>query len=295
MKHTNRALIFLLTTCLVVAFTGNSSVSAEAAIGPSGFKAVNLWVYPEYDDPRLLVMLEGEIVGALPPVEVTFLVPSAAEMYSAGSVDAQGQYTGGPPQRQPSSMPGWDEISYQVTANKFRVEYYDPIIIGQPDKSISYEFRCLYPITGLEVIVQEPRKASDFIVSPIGTAFVDDQGFNSYIFTYPELDKEQPLQFDFAYAKTDARPSLLIEESGISSSPLTIVVIAVLVIAFAGLFFWMRHATSRPKTRAGRRQLIRKSGLHRSADDRSKARFCSNCGDPIIGSHKFCSGCGVKF
>ncbi len=294
MKSINSALFFLLTTFLFFSFMGNSLVLAEDITGPSGFKDVKLWVYPEYDDPRLLVMLEGQIVGALPPVRVTFLVPSAAEMYSAGSVDTQGQYTGGPPQRQPSLIPGWDEISYEVTTSTFRVEYYDPVISSQPDKSISYQFRYLYPITGLEVIVQEPRKASDFIISPTGTAFVDDLGFNSYLFTYPEIGKEQPLQFDITYTKADARPSLLIEDGGISSSLMTVVVIAVLVIAIAGVFLWMRLSTSRPKTRAERRQLTRNSGLRKPTDARYKAKFCSGCGEPLISSHKFCSSCGIK-
>ena len=97
MKNISRMLILLLAASLLFVAVGKSLVSAQDENVPTGFQNVQLWVNPEYDDPRLLVMLEGQIVGTQPPAEVRFLVPSAAEMYSAGSMDAQGRYSGGPP------------------------------------------------------------------------------------------------------------------------------------------------------------------------------------------------------
>lgn len=292
MKNTSRILILLLATSLIFIAVGKSLVSAQNENVPTGFQNVRLWVNPEYDDPRLLVMLEGQIVGTQPPAEVRFLVPSAAEMYSAGSMDAQGQYSGGPPQREPSSLPGWDEISYDVKTNTFRVEYYDPIIIGQPDKSISYEFHWLYPISGLEVIIQEPRRSTNFSVSPAGNASTDYEGFTTYMYNYSGLDNEPPLQFEITYIKSDTRPSLAVEDNGTSDSLLPIIVIIVLGIAVVGVFLWMRK--SKPRTRAVRRQLARGSSARRPADNQPKARFCSHCGKPIEGSYKFCTHCGVK-
>ena len=160
MKKIHRILLFVAVTCVLIVSATLSPVFAQDGNEPEGFKNVRLWVFPEYDDPRLLVMLEGKIVGAQAPVTVRFLVPSAAEMNSAGSMDSLGQYSGGPPDREPSAISGWDEISYVVTSDIFRVEYYDPIIIGQTDKTIRYEFYGLYPISDLRVIVQEPRKST---------------------------------------------------------------------------------------------------------------------------------------
>ena len=166
------------------------SIPAYALNEPESYSNVKLWIYPEYDDPRLLVMLEGQIEGTEPPAEVQFLVPSAAEMYSAGSMDTQGNYSGGPPARKPSSIPGWDEISYQVTTDTFRVEYYDPIIFGNPEKTISYMFRTLYPMSEMEIIVQEPTGATDFTVSPDGDRFVDVAGFNSHLYRFSDFDPD---------------------------------------------------------------------------------------------------------
>jgi hypothetical protein len=292
MKYPVRALIFFLATILLFVAAGKSSVSAQDGNEPSGFQDVQLWVYPEYDDPRLLVMLEGQIVGAQFPKEVRFLVPSTAEMYSAGSKDAQGQYTGGPPQREPSSIPGWDEISYDAKHSTFRVEYYDPIIIGQPDKSISYEFRWLYPISGLEIIIQEPKNTTDFSVSPAGKVFVDNQGFTSHLYNHSRLDNEPSLQFDIIYSKSDTKPSLAIEDEGTPNYLLAVIIALALGIAVVGVFLWMKK--SKPRTRAERRQQARNTNALKPADNQRKARFCRQCGKPIEGSFKFCPHCGGK-
>lgn len=257
----------------------------------TGFHDVSLWVFPEYDDPRLLVMLEGKIVGAEPPAEVNFLVPTAAQMYSAGSKDAQGVYTGGPPQREPSEIPGWDRITYQVTSETFRVEYYDPIILGQPDKTISYEFRWLYPIDSLEVVVQQPRSSSNFVVSPSGSVFQDNEGFTSYYYTYNDLNDGPPVEFEISYTKSDTRPSLSIVDEGSNGALIGVIVAVVVVVAGGGLFIALRKP--RARSRAVRRQQSRTAKKSAPPPGRqSKARFCTQCGQSLDGSYKFCPNCG---
>ncbi|MFC1918009.1 zinc ribbon domain-containing protein [Chloroflexota bacterium] len=292
MKNPVRDLILLTVTILIFVAIPASGVFAQSANEPTGFKNVQLWIYPEYDDPRLLVMLEGQIVGVQAPAEVRFLIPAKASMYSAGSKDAQGQYTGGPPHREPSAIPGWDEISYELTTETFRVEYYDPIIIGQPDKTISYEFRWLYPISDINVTVQEPRSSSNFVVIPQAQAFVDGAGFTSYSYDYSDLDAEPPLQFEITYTKSDISPSLSIEEKSASSPLPTIIILAIVAVFIVGGFFWMRKP--RPKTRAARRQLSRTTGRKSPDANQVEARFCTQCGQPIEGSHRFCPNCGAK-
>jgi hypothetical protein len=292
MRNMYRILLSFLAISLLFISMDKSPVLAQEENEVTGFNNVQLWIYPEYDDPRLLVMLEGQIAGAEPPAAVRFLVPSKAEMYSAGSMDAQGQYSGGPPHREPSLIPGWDEISYEVTTNTFRVEYYDPIIVGQPDKTISYEFRWLYPISKLEVIVQEPRRSSNFNVSPVGNAFVDNQGFTSYMYNLSELEDMPPLRFEISYYKSDTRPSLSINGNESSDSFLMVLIVVILGAAAVGGFFWIRK--SRPRTREARRHLARNSPERRPKNHQSRTRFCSQCGQPIDVSHKFCTHCGAK-
>jgi hypothetical protein len=281
MKIFSRMLLLLAFVGLPLFSTGSSTALAQNASEPAGLKNVHLWIYPEYDDPRLLIMMEGQIDGAEAPATVKFLVPAAAEMYSAGSIDATGKYSGGPPARQSSALPGYDEISFEVKTNTFRMEYYDPGITGQPDKSIVCEFHSLYPISVLNVILQQPRTATNFVVSPAGESYIDAEGFNLHVYSYPSVTVNESIGFRISYTKTDTRPSVQIQNPGNSTLKVVIPIIAVLVVAGGGLFLWMRKSRGRLKT-----------VQHR--DKRRKGRFCGQCGKPVDSTHKFCPNCGAR-
>ena len=250
----------------------------------TGFENVQLWVYAEYDNPYeigdpLLVMLEGQIVGAELPVEVRFLVPSSAQMYSAGSKDAQGVYSGGPPDRESSGIPGWDVIWYEITNNTFRVEYYDPIIEGDKDKTVSYQFRWLYPISELTVLVQAPLGASNLEVTPAGEFHTDNLGYDHFIYQFSDLDDDPPLEFDISYSK-----------GGTNSLLITGIIVGVIAI-FVVVYLWMKRSPS--KTRAERRRDTRHTPSHKPKGKRTSPKFCRECGQRLEGPVRFCPSCGA--
>jgi hypothetical protein len=296
MKNACRVLLLLVVVSLHFTAGAVPQALAQAETEPTGFENVRLWIYPEYDDPRLLVMLEGQIVGVEAPAKVRFLVPAAAQMYSAGWKDAQGRYTGGPPDREPSPIPGWDEISYTARTGTFRVEYYDPIIIGQPDKTISYEFRWLYPISRLTAIVQEPKRSSGFSVLPAGVPITDEAGFASHQYTYQDLDDEPPLSFEIAYTKSDPNPSLAAQDDGSSNALLVVVVIVALCAVAGAVFLVLRRPRTRARagTRTERRHAARKSPVRGPKEKRLQRGFCSQCGKRVENSSRFCQYCGTE-
>jgi len=292
MKSPNRILLLVVAISLLFIIAGVTSAVAQSSNEPTGFKSVHLWIFPEYDDPRLLVMLEGQIEGIQPPAKVRFLVPSAAEMYSAGSMDVQGKYSGGPPDRKPSSIPGWDEISYEVTTDTFRMEYYDPAIRGLPDKTISYQFLRLYPISDLEVVVQEPRRSSNFSVIPRGEPFIDNEGFSSYRYDYRDLKTEPSISFEIKYTKPDSNPSLVLEEKGSSNTLLIVVLTFSLCIIVGGGLYWAIKSKSRK--RPTRRRATGKGDESEPENRRFRRRFCSQCGERLEKPSRFCPNCGTQ-
>lgn len=273
---------------------------AQTGNEPTGFRNVQLWVYPEYDDPRLLVMLQGKIVGANAPARVRFLVPAAAEMYSAGSMDAQGKYTGGPPDRTASQVPGWDEISYELKTDTFRVEYYDPVIATQPDKKIAYDFRWLYPMSDLRVIIQQPRNSTGFTVTPPGNTPTVADGFPALLYEYTN-PANPPLHFDIAYTRSDSRPSITggsatspqpssAAPSTDSSTVLSIIVTVSLLIV--GVFIWLFRSSKTARRRSKPAAASARVGAPKRS--RSKGRFCTQCGQPVGSEARFCPHCGAK-
>jgi hypothetical protein len=307
MKNT---LKFLFSIILAVWLLGAPApASAQGGDEPeniiTGFSTVTLDILAEYDDPYglggnlLLVILEGEISANVPPkdmaADVSFVVPSDAIMYSAGYRDASGAYRkgydyDGPPERQDSGIPGWDLITITMEGDTFVIEYYDPgIITGNTDRNISYQFRWLYPIINLGVLIQAPLDAKDFTVTPEGQ-FNSYQGYESYFFQFSNLafsglESQQPLTFDISYS------------FGVRANPLLIVGIIIgAFIIIAVVLFW-RSNRSGGSTRAERRRVsIRHPARQETAGPKggAPAKFCRHCGVKLGRPSKFCPHCGEK-
>ncbi|MBI2935034.1 MAG: hypothetical protein HYY29_05630 [Chloroflexi bacterium] len=280
MKHSKVHLLLALVSAIFFVSVFPVVAVAQVIAEPTGFQNVRLWVNPEYDDPRLLVMLEGQIVGASAPATVRFLVPAAAEMFSAGSKDAQGRYSGGPPNRKPSGVPGWDEISYNLTSNTFRMEYYDPVVAIEPDKKIAFQFRSLYPISDLRVMLQQPLTSSNFKATPQEISrTTDSDRMTVFNYDFRDVPPNSPLSFDISYTKTDPNPSVkdpVLQGAGTGSSsagsskgPL-IVIGVVAAIAFVALFGFTFMARSRRRATTTRQQ--RRFAEARSGHQSQQAR-----------------------
>ncbi|MDO8472793.1 MAG: hypothetical protein Q7T05_03135 [Dehalococcoidia bacterium] len=309
----NKIAILLGALSLIAAVAGLPWISAQGASEPAGFKAVLVWINPEYDDPRVLTMIEGQITGATPPVTIRFLVPSTAEMYSAGSKDASGKYTGGPPNRVASGISGWDEISYTLTTNTFRVEYYDDSITGLPNKAISYNFRTLYPISDMVVWVQEPKNSTNFLVVPKEQSVIkDNDGLTVHRYSFTNVATDPATHFDISYTKADSKPSLGQNTSAAPSAGSTgsgssvtmwLAVGLAGILAIALIYAVTRRGSGRrpapapARTRAERPlTAAQRASLKQSVGKKQGTgkQFCTECGNKVEGSPKFCPECGAK-
>jgi hypothetical protein len=257
------------------------------------FTNATLSIYPEYDDPlnlgnpSVLVMYDGKIVSNNLS-KLTFLVPSSASMYSAGSGPREQYVVGASLNRTASNISGWDEVSFIPRTNYFVVEYYAPIQ-GQPDRSLPFEFRTLYPISGMNVVVQQPARSTSFKVSPEGTLGSDSEGFTIHSYNNLTVNPGQPLLYNISYTKQNTTPSKGGSSSTSSNTTLIVIVIGAIVVLGAGLFFLpqLRAQSKRTGSRSQRRQAERAA-----AKDQGKNKFCRNCGKPVKDNDRFCPACG---
>ncbi len=314
MNSKYRLLLVLLTLSTIVAFSALASTPALAEPEPESFQYVKVEIYPEYDDTRLLVMMEGDVAGVDIPATVRFLIPTNAEINSVHSIDERGHYTGDPPRRKPSSFQGWDEISYEVTTDTFRVEYYTDLIKGNPAKTIAFEYRFLYPVSDLTVVVQEPYASTGFSVVPPADAPYNDGTFDNHQYSFTDLEKDEPFSFNISYNRLESRPSMAILQVGSASGdtsgssntgPIAIAVVLAMALG-GGAVFWMMRSKPQQRPAAKRVAVSDRGGKHKpvkraAAPDlggKSRAgsarKFCTQCGQPVDKSHRFCPSCGSE-
>jgi hypothetical protein len=299
-------LIALLSLAFLAVLGTAAPVFAQTNAEPKGLQNVSIWVNPEYDDalklgvPSLLVMMEGQIAGVQPPTQIRFLVPTGARMYSAGSKNSAGTYIppGASLKQAPSSVAGWDEVSFQLTEKTFRVEYYTPVGTD-PARAFVYQLARLYPIQGLTVTVQQPKGSDNFTVTPAGAPGVDSEGFNVQKFTYDTLDTVTPVKFQISYIKLDSQPSLSNPPTspGSTSKPNPGLIIglglAAVAVVGGGIYLFTRNGqNSKTASRSARRRAVRSATTGKAPAGRA-AVFCSQCGRRIDRAGKFCPGCGA--
>lgn len=269
-------------------------------------KNTTLSIFPEYDDPMnlgvpsLLIMYEGQIISNNLS-QIAFLVPEDAQMYSAGSGPRDQYQVGGLLDvNGASNISGWKQVSFVPKTNFFVIEYYLPIPT-QPDRSIHFDFRTLYPVSGMKVIVQEPGRATDFKLAPEGRVGNGPDGFKIHTFDVPSVTPDQPLLYDITYNKKDNNPTLgsggAVSATS-SNTNLVLIVIGVIVVLGAVLFFGSqlrakpaRAYSSRSQRRQAMRE-VRKGQAPGQEQGKGKSKFCRNCGKPLQGNDRFCPSCG---
>jgi len=170
---------------------------------------LRLSIWPEYDDPRVLIMLRGEMTPRQAfPATITLPLPKGAEIIGAGMISEQNELLLHPHQVLPGDTQ--DSLQLNLPVPRFFVEfYYNPFTTSGPAKRFAYTAPTTYPIEVFEVDIQQPLKATDFALDPSPMEHrTDNQGLTYHQFTYRNIEKGQSHTFTIAYTKTVAIPSV---------------------------------------------------------------------------------------
>jgi len=292
-------------------------------------KIMRLSVWPEYDDPRVLVIYQGEFNDAASfPQKVQFPAPMGSEINQVCALKQPGDehlcqlY---------DTLTGEDNmlgISYTLPIPTYFLEYYWDGIKGSPDKSFSFKYVAPYAIDTLMIDVQQPKKATDFkLAQTYSSATTDSQGLRYYNYTFNKVEPGQVITIDATYNKPDNKPSVDKKQGaggGAGSVNTTALLgigaaaIAVFVIGFVA--FKRKPARVPVRTAQARRaEAMRRAEARRpvapepSRQQRPAAppvtqakqgaapqqapaggSFCSKCGSRLESGDMFCNACGAK-
>lgn len=264
----------LLLAVTVVVLAASASVALAAEVSVSNMK-VSVW--PEYDDPRVLVIYQADLDDSVQlPAEVTFNLPKGAEIGMACEVDPSGGHSCKPFQL--SDEGDYQSLTYRVEAQRkiFFEYYYEAFPAGPGARSFDLSLLPAFPAAELTVEVQEPARSTGFVLEPaFPQRTQDSQGlvYHQQLIAAPAVG--EPIDLAISYTKQDADPSVspvagadapgpAAAGAGGSGSSLLIVV-AVVGMAGLGLLGYrtFRPEPAAPRGRTGRGRSRTRSGPER--------------------------------
>jgi hypothetical protein len=285
---------------------------AASAQGPDKtIDGATLQLWPEYDDPGLLVIYSGDFTDTLQfPQEIAFPLPKNARGIQATARENDGRLI----TQQWQIVNG--KLVYTLPGPGFHVEYYLDLSPSGSQRDISYTFETPYAIHALDIRVQHPARATQFSLAPQPEgSILGDDGL-----TYSEMRKTNlkpgdKLDFTIRYEKTDqglTRPSSVsaqaaptplagaaqatATESGFSSwLPYLLIGVGLLALIAAAIYWVMRgHGSSAQlPARKGARPADAVPQTAPTPKSGKRAAFCTECGRQFGVEDRFCASCGA--
>lgn len=184
-------------------------------------------VQPEYDDPRTLVIYEGDFINPGPDTikkgtPVNFIIPKSAdpndpkgleigmacEVNSSGGHDCQ-------PYDTKDLGDGTLELSWKTSKDiapnqKYPIflEFYYNNGAKAPNKSFEFKFRPTYNLDALNIAVTAPAAASNFKLDPFATGTNQDgNGLTKYFLNFSNKTPKDLVLVKITYVKGDDKPS----------------------------------------------------------------------------------------
>lgn len=255
---------------------------------------IQLW--PEYDQPSMLVIYEGAASGTGAGQTYTFTMPPGANFHVTAYINETN---------------GLAEVSREVSGNKvtmispngtFHIEFYDPALdTSKPQRSYTYTWPGDYAVDTLRWIVQQPPSALNMNVEPSGGTTQGDFGLANTLVTSGAVGQGETATLKLSYTKNNdtLTNSLLQEPSQVpaaseSTSNNSTLIIAVLVLVGialigGGVYFYTKRSGAADHVPLGKQKS--------QAQTRGSAalkRFCTQCGTQALdATDKFCRNCGA--
>jgi hypothetical protein len=287
-----KLVILLALPLAAVASAGEEEAVAET--NPQ-FTAMVVSVLPEYDQPAVLVTVQGELNPDVSlPTEVSLRLPRDATIERACSINPPDE-----PICQPYSTGPDGEyfaLTYEVVTPSMYVEFHYGSVSEAGERSLDFTFWPSYPVESLHVFVTEPTGATDFTLIPSPADTVEEQGSRHHVYTFRDQPADKPVDIEMTYSRETNQPSMSLEAVAATADGdgggLPQAVILSLALGGAAVFGFVLYLAfgRRFRTRlvaAGRQEADREV-----TKSRAGALFCRHCGHRLQQGFAFCPDCG---
>jgi len=288
---------------IILFFWGMFAITFSArAQEPLKFTSLNVQLWPEYDQPRMLVIYDFKLPdGIVMPVNVSIGIPTDANQLEVAYQTADGKlintdYTG------PTVDADRQLVTLQIkTQAIYHIEYYQPLTKSGKQRDFTYLWAGDYPVDDLSVSIRVPVDTNNIITDPVMASTQNADGADFLVKDFgPQKDGQQfVLQID--YTKTS--DNLTVSQQNVqpsqplsSNTPGRLVLANYLPYVFGALglalilggivFFWQ---SSRGGKSSGNKDIRTRTGKAQES-----GIYCSQCGTRAQAGDRFCRVCGTE-
>jgi len=272
---------------------------------PAAFESMEVDLWPEYDQPSMLVIYRITLDPATTlPADVTLHIPvGVGDPSAVASREASGQLLNLAYTR--AIQGDWSAVSFKTTSYQIQFEYYDPgLVKSGSTRNFTYTWPADYMVKALTLQVQQPVGASQMTLSPdLGNPITATSGLAYYNSTVGSVPAGTQFKLSIQYEKnTDAlsQPTQPVQPSetlgpntaGRTQSPslvmLGLIGLAVILFIIA-IYFVFRFNKVEITFSENKRHKPHKS----APDEPQEGIFCHQCGKRAAPGDMFCRACGT--
>ncbi|MBI5839168.1 MAG: hypothetical protein HZB19_03625 [Chloroflexi bacterium] len=274
--------------------------SVSAAQAGTKLSTLNVQLWPEYDQPSMLVIYDFTIEPDTQlPVQVTFRIPLDANLIAAASLQDGGLVN--IPIDGPANSGEWQSFTITVDVmTTYHFEYYQPLTFNGNARSFNYLWDGSYAVNAFTASVLEPLDTVSFIVDPPLEPTAGNDG-NTYYGGAPfALADGEQFVLNLQYEKTT--DTLILPQQGLQPAdpvddntlgrislanylPYILGGLGVAFIMGGIIYYW--QSGRRPGIKPRRRN-------HAQAEEELSEVYCHQCGTRAKSSDRFCRVCGSR-
>ena len=180
-------------------------------------KDLDMQVWPEYDDKRVLTIFSGSLTNTSNKDfngKIYFNVPKNIEVKMACELVNGTEHSCQPYEL--TDKGDYQELTWNTTHSiapgadyPIWLEYYFNPLNGYPDKTMSLDYTPYYDTQSMKVTIKEPLKSSNFKIEPApGSSNQDSEGFKNDFLNYQKLTSNSPVSIKISYTRSEKEPSV---------------------------------------------------------------------------------------
>jgi hypothetical protein len=282
-------------------------LSPAGAEGGTKLASLNIELWSEYDQPRMLVINQFVVSQDTPlPASVTLRFPKEGKLSAVAVQKEDGKLyiLGFDP---PTAQDDWQTVTVKVESYQpHRIEYYQPLSRDGDKRAFKYQWFGDYYVKQFNVMILIPADSTDLVTSPVlqSTSASKDGLLLTGTVSKNEMKVMKSFQFNLKYQRTSStltapdvasqlQPSEPVGKNtpgrvSIANLPWIIGGFGLALIMIALISYWRSTQSGEEKPQRRRRR------QNETEPTDGEQAYCHECGTRAHAGDRFCRTCGSR-